>query len=338
VVPVAEGGRAGDTANVDVRVDDDVATLVGGCRYATGICGTSWVVQGGVGGGSSRRCRWWGWRSRSVGYTTRSGERVCSSSCNSVCWAVGGRRGLSGARVAISGVVGAVWVLTVAQVVVSRVVSAGNVGVGSGDVAVAGCGSRCETGGLGVDWGAVGRFGSVCRRLRGAGGSFEARAELVVVVLDVVDIVDGTDGAVASDDVAVNGDGGGLVAVVWVLESTRSVVSAFFVEVEVSSSGGSVCRAAHRRSWAGLVCTAVSTAVGAAWVLTLTVVVTAGVVWTSTLLVVTSSVWVSASSSKTAPRNSSRAWAAIVRQSPAPCPSVSHFFRSSSFPSCVPSP
>jgi hypothetical protein len=114
--------------------------------------------------------------------------------------------------------------------------------------------------------------------LRGAGGSFEARAELVVVVLDVVDIVDGTDGAVASDDVAVNGDGGGLVAVVWVLESTRSVVSAFFVEVEVSSSGGSVCRAAHRHSWAGLVCTAVSSVVGAAWVLTLTVMGTAGVV------------------------------------------------------------
>ena len=62
-----------------------------------------------------------------------------------------------------------------------------------------------------------------------------------------------------------------------------------------------------------------------------------GVVWVSTLVVVMSSVWVSASSSRTAPQRSSRAWAAIDRQSPAPCPSVSHFRRSSSFPSCVPS-
>jgi hypothetical protein len=52
-----------------------------------------------------------------------------------------------------------------------------------------------------------------------------------VVVVDVVDIVDGTDEAVVSDDVAGNGDGGGLVAVVWILESTRSIVSAFFVKV-----------------------------------------------------------------------------------------------------------
>ena len=44
-----------------------------------------------------------------------------------------------------------------------------------------------------------------------------------------------------------------------------------------------------------------------------------------------------ASSKKTALRRSLYAWAAIDRQSPAPCSSVSHFRRSSSFPPCIPS-
>jgi hypothetical protein len=73
------------------------------------------------------------------------------------------------------------------------------------------------------------------------------------------------------------------------------------------------------------------------WVAVSMVVGDVGVVWMSTLVVVTLSVWVSASSIKTAPRNSALAWAAIERQSPAPCPSVSHFRRSSSFPCCIPS-
>jgi hypothetical protein len=76
-------------------------------------------------------------------------------------------------------------VLVVAQVVVPSVVAAGVVAVVDGDVAVARCGSRCETGGLGVGWGAVGRFGSMCRRLRGAGGHFGAGGKVVVVVVDV---------------------------------------------------------------------------------------------------------------------------------------------------------
>jgi hypothetical protein len=53
--------------------------------------------------------------------------------------------------------------------------------------------------------------------------------------------------------------------------------------------------------------------------------------------VVAASVWASASSTKMAPWNSALAWATIERQSPAPCPSVSHFFHSSSFPCCIPS-
>jgi hypothetical protein len=63
---------------------------------------------------------------------------------------------------------------------------------------------------------------------------------VVVVVVNIVSVVDGTDGAVVRDDVAGNGDGDGLVVVVWVLESTRSIISAFFVKVGLSSSGGSV--------------------------------------------------------------------------------------------------
>jgi hypothetical protein len=66
---------------------------------------------------------------------------------------------------------------------------------------------------------------------------------LEVVVAGVaiaVDVIDGTDGAVVSDDVAGNGDGDGLVAVVWVLESTRSVVSAFFIKVGLLLFAGSV--------------------------------------------------------------------------------------------------
>jgi hypothetical protein len=123
-----------------------------------------------------------------------------------------------------------------------------------------------------------------------------------------------------------------VLGVVWMLRSTWGVVSAFFVRVGLSSSGSSVWRAAHRRSGVPLVWEVVSAVVGVAWVLALTVVVTAGVVWVSTLVVVTASVWVSASSRIMAPRKSAHAWAAIDRQSPAPCPSVSHFLRSSSFP------
>ena len=64
---------------------------------------------------------------------------------------------------------------------------------------------------------------------------------------------------------------------------------------------------------------AVSMVLDVAWVLKSTGAA-AGVVWVSALVVVMSSVWVSASSSRTAPRSSACAWAAIERQSPALCP------------------
>jgi hypothetical protein len=106
----------------------------------------------------------------------------------------------------------------------------------------------------------------------------------VVVVVDVVGSVDGGCAAVVSDVVALLAGKGGLVTravgsfsvwvvtpvvsvVVCVLKSAQSTVRTFFSKVESSSSGGSVCRAAHRRSGVAIV-------------------------WVSTLVVVTASVWV----------------------------------------------
>jgi hypothetical protein len=77
------------------------------------------------------------------------------------------------------------------------------------------------------------------------------------------------------------------------------------------SSGSSVFRAAHRHSGAALV-------------------------WTLTLVVGAASVWVLAFSRMTVPWKSAHTWAAINRQSPAPCPSISHFHHLCSFPSCIP--
>jgi hypothetical protein len=87
----------------------------------------------------------------------------------------------------------------------------------------------------------------------------------------------------------------------------------------------------------GFVLKSMQSAVCMVWEAVSVVLGGVGVVWMSTPVVVTSSVWASSSSTKTAPRKSALAWATIERQSPAPCPSVSHFFRSSSFPCCVPS-
>jgi hypothetical protein len=127
----------------------------------------------------------------------------------------------------------------------------------------------------------------------------EAGDKVVGVVDDSIDAVDG--GVGVADGGCASIDGGDVAAL---------------------GKGGLVTRAGGSSS---------------VWVVVSMVVGDVGVVWMSTLVVVTPSVWVSASSIKTAPRNSALAWAAIERQSPAPCPSVSHFRRSSSFPCCIPS-
>jgi hypothetical protein len=79
-----------------------------------------------------------------------------------------------------------VWVLETAQVVVSGVVATDFVAVVGCDVVVAVGGPGRETRGSGVCRGAVGRLGSVYRRLRDAGGSFEVGGKVVVVTLAVL--------------------------------------------------------------------------------------------------------------------------------------------------------
>jgi hypothetical protein len=171
--------------------------------------------------------------------------------------------------------VGTSWVLATALDAVSGMVVAAFVDVVGGDVAAKRRGSGLERRGSGGCRGAVGRLGKVCRRFCGARGGFGAEDRVVVVVVDVVGIVDGGCAGVVNDDVVALAVKGRLVTraagsfsvwvvasvvsvVVCILKSMQSVVSAFFSEYKCSLSGGSVCRAAHRRSGAGLVCTAVS--------------------------------------------------------------------------------
>jgi hypothetical protein len=220
---------------------------------------------------------------------------------NTISWAVDGRRELSGACVAVSVVVVTVWVLDTALDAVSGAVTAGFVVVIGGDVAAKRRGSGPERWGCGVSGGAVDRLGSVCRRFRAVGGGGSCWDSSREVVVGVVDNNDG--GCVGADggDVAALVEKGGLVTrevgsfLVWVvasvafvvvcmLKSTRGAVLAFFVEVEPSSS-----------------------AVGVTWVVASMTIGVAGVTWMSTSAVVAASVWVSTSSSKTAPRNSARA-------------------------------
>jgi hypothetical protein len=91
----------------------------------------------------------------SVEQSTRLDERVCLSSCDSVCWAVGRRRGLWLAWVAVSKVAVAVWVLVVAQVVIFQPFASGVVAVVDGDVAVV-LGVSRGTEDRGTCWGVLG--------------------------------------------------------------------------------------------------------------------------------------------------------------------------------------
>jgi hypothetical protein len=195
-----------------------------------------------------------------------------------------------------------VWVLDTALDAASGVVTAGFVVVVGGDVATKRQGSGCEKRGWGDSRGGLGRPGSVCRRSRGAGSCFGAGGEVVVVVVNVVGVVDGGCACVVSGDVAASREVSGCVSRVcvdvsvvlgvdWVLKSTCVVVCAFFSELGSSSSSGSVCRAAYRRSGLSLVWEAVSSVAGVAWDVTSTVA-GAGVVWVLALQVVIASVWV----------------------------------------------
>jgi hypothetical protein len=212
-------------------------------------------------------------------------------------------------------------------------VDGGCVGVASDDVAVAFGGSRCSAGVRGTGWGELGVLLDCLADLRRIfakrGGSSSSVTVSIVadrcreqrMAWDVVSSLMQVAVAVWASDMA-------LVSILEVLATGMCATvgsdvvtsagglgratGAVIAGLGSLSSGGSVCRAAHRRLGAALV-------------------------WTLTLVVGAASVWVSASSRMTAPQKSARAWAAIDRQSPAPCPSVSHFRRSCSFPSCIPS-
>jgi hypothetical protein len=86
-------GIAGGSAVVDGYVDGGVAAGRGGSGHGTTVWGTSWGAQGGLGGGTRRRWGSLGWQDSFVESTTRSDEHVCSSSCDSVCWAIDCRWG-----------------------------------------------------------------------------------------------------------------------------------------------------------------------------------------------------------------------------------------------------
>jgi hypothetical protein len=138
---------------------------VGGCDVATaGSWGMSWGAtvgqQGCVWGLLDCRCSRLG---GFVKYTTRSEERVRTTSRNGVSRAVDGVGVAFTAGGWVSVVGGAVCMLDGALDAVSEAVVAGNVGSGGCDVVTAmgrsGRGGR----GWGLGWGAVGRLGSVCR-------------------------------------------------------------------------------------------------------------------------------------------------------------------------------
>jgi hypothetical protein len=84
---------------------------------------------------------------------------------SAVFWAIDGVGAAFTAGGWVSRVSGAVCVPDGALDAVSEAVAVGNVGGGGCDVVMAGGGSGCGQGGWGAGWGAVGRFGSVCRRL-----------------------------------------------------------------------------------------------------------------------------------------------------------------------------
>jgi hypothetical protein len=108
VVRGLEWGRAGNSAGIDVRVDVDVAVVSSGSRCGTGDGEASW---GGVGGGMSRHWCSWDGQSSFIECTTRSDERIRTTSHNAVFRAVDWRRTSFGAWWVFSDVVAVIWVL-----------------------------------------------------------------------------------------------------------------------------------------------------------------------------------------------------------------------------------
>jgi hypothetical protein len=188
----------------------------------------------------------------------RSDKHVFSSSCNSVVWAADRRSTSFTGCLAVSEVVEAVWVLDVAQVVVSGVVVAGVVAVVGGDVAVERSGSVCSTRGWGLSWCVVDRSGIQCRGSGAAGGGSEAGGEVVVVVVNDVGCADGGCAGVVSSDVAAGCGDDGLVAVsslgaVCITALAVGVEVVCVLESVVARVVGSVCTRSSIRAFCGCV-------------------------------------------------------------------------------------
>ena len=103
------------------------------------------------------------------------------------------------------------------------------------DMAAERWGSGLERGGCGVCRCGINRHGSVCRRFRAAGASFEAGGKVVIVVVNNVGCADGGCADVVSGDVAVSRGMPECVSrvciavsvvlgVTWVLKSTVEIV------------------------------------------------------------------------------------------------------------------
>jgi hypothetical protein len=135
-----ERGRSGG-AGVVVY---DVAVGRRGSGGGTGFRGASRGELGGTRGLLGLRLAFWGEESRFVECTTRSDERVRTTSYIAVCRAVDRRRTSFTASVLITEVAVVVWASDMAVVVVSGVGLAGVAAVIGGDVAFARAGSGCE--------------------------------------------------------------------------------------------------------------------------------------------------------------------------------------------------
>ena len=199
-------------AVVGTVVDGDVAAEKDGSGCEAGGWGPSWGELGRLGGLLDLRLGFWGWQGRFLEQTTRSNERVSSSSCNSVSRAVDLHHGLVHVWTAASEVSEVVWVLDEALAVVSEGAMAGIAAVVGSDVAVATGGSGCGTRGWGLCRGGMDWLGSMCHHFLGVCSWVVAEGEVLVAIVDVVVNDDMACGGCANviNGVSVDGAGGGL--------------------------------------------------------------------------------------------------------------------------------
>ena len=129
-------------------------------------------------------------------------EHSCSLSCTFILRAADCRTTLFRAWQSVYNFTAIICALDKTQVIISRVVAAGNVAIVDGDVAVAAGGSGVETRSCGVCRGAVAQPSRVWHHFREAGGSFKAGRAVVVAVVNSIDNVDGGCAGIITGDMA----------------------------------------------------------------------------------------------------------------------------------------